>query len=874
MKRTITSFFVLTLLVILLGPALLLAQGNVLFLVGDANNLNASDGYIKFILEQKGYTVTLVSDELSDPAVDVVGQDIILVSSTVASGDVADFGTVTLPLAVWEQADLDDYYMTSSQGNQNPEENIITIVDDTHPLATGLSGNILLSEAGGICAGVPYQSAEIIGVVTDDNTQAAWFVYEQGDSLDPSRSTVAGFPADGLAPAMRIGLPFNDPTFTTHTPEATTVLMNSVDYMLDGAIDANLLVLDLITYDTLDMQPGQKVDLDVQVHPSNATDGTVSYVSSDPSVVVVDDDGLVIAIAAGSAEITVSSNDGSVAKVVDVDVIDLDNASVLFLVGNANMNKSDAYVARILEITGYIVNVVDDDDCVVGDTLAQDMLIVSSTVNSGSVFKYGFVDKPIAVWEAGDYDDWAMTSSDGSSNPDEKLVNLINTAHPIATGLPAGEWPTAYTDNMSRGVPYHTASIIATMVDNPANAAWFLYEQGDSLNPARSGSAWYPADGLAPGMRIGVPFGNNTFEAPAPGGVALLLNTADYMADGAINSIRPGVDVRFLEDEVDEQLHPATVQLTPMAYPYNTTDMMTLESLDESIATVTQEGLVTSVDKGNVGIVAHLAGFTDTIYISIRNPVFVDGVTLDVTSATLEVWDQLQLTPTITPANADSMGVSWESSDPGVASVTEDGLVQAESVGTATITLTTDDGGYTATAEITVILQDASLSGLVANKGTMDPAFDPEVTGYTLTLPEGTMSVFLTAAPSRDDAMVTGAGAYNVASGSATATIVVTAPAGNSITYTVDIVVEGVGVNTLFDAGIRMYPNPASTSVKLEGIPANASVKMISSVGQVVLDAVTSDRDAAFDLSGLGQGMYLIQVEIDGVKYHSRLIIN
>ena len=80
--------------------------------------------------------------------------------------------------------------------------------------------------------------------------------------------------------------------------------------------------------------------------------------------------------------------------------------------------------------------------------------------------------------------------------------------------------------------------------------------------------------------------------------------------------------------------------------------------------------------------------------------VAVTGVTLSPTSATVST--TLQLTATVAPSNATNKNVTWTSSNGGVASVSATGLVTAVSGGTATITVTTQDGNKTATCAITV----------------------------------------------------------------------------------------------------------------------------------------------------------------------------
>ena len=79
----------------------------------------------------------------------------------------------------------------------------------------------------------------------------------------------------------------------------------------------------------------------------------------------------------------------------------------------------------------------------------------------------------------------------------------------------------------------------------------------------------------------------------------------------------------------------------------------------------------------------------------------VTGVTLSASTGTLNPGSSLTLTATVAPANATNKGVVWSSSNQSVATVSN-GLVTAVAVGSATITATTQDGGYTATYALTV----------------------------------------------------------------------------------------------------------------------------------------------------------------------------
>ncbi len=80
----------------------------------------------------------------------------------------------------------------------------------------------------------------------------------------------------------------------------------------------------------------------------------------------------------------------------------------------------------------------------------------------------------------------------------------------------------------------------------------------------------------------------------------------------------------------------------------------------------------------------------------------VTSVSLNKNNLTLDVGKSETLTATITPSNATNQNVTWESSNPSVATVDESGKVTAVAPGEATITVTTADGGKTATCTVTV----------------------------------------------------------------------------------------------------------------------------------------------------------------------------
>jgi len=104
----------------------------------------------------------------------------------------------------------------------------------------------------------------------------------------------------------------------------------------------------------------------------------------------------------------------------------------------------------------------------------------------------------------------------------------------------------------------------------------------------------------------------------------------------------------------------------------------------------------------------------------------VTDVTLNFSTLELTTGDEQSLRATVRPSDADNQNVSWTSSNPSVASV-DKGLVRAIREGTATITVTTEDGGHQAKCEVTVtsvprppVIEMVSVEGGVFTMGCTD----------------------------------------------------------------------------------------------------------------------------------------------------------
>ena len=79
---------------------------------------------------------------------------------------------------------------------------------------------------------------------------------------------------------------------------------------------------------------------------------------------------------------------------------------------------------------------------------------------------------------------------------------------------------------------------------------------------------------------------------------------------------------------------------------------------------------------------------------SLRPFTYVTDVSLDNESLELTVDETWQLVATVLPQNASDPSISWNSADPGIASVGRDGIVEGKAVGMTEIYVTTSDGQF------------------------------------------------------------------------------------------------------------------------------------------------------------------------------------
>ena len=158
------------------------------------------------------------------------------------------------------------------------------------------------------------------------------------------------------------------------------------------------------------------------------------------------------------------------------------------------------------------------------------------------------------------------------------------------------------------------------------------------------------------------------------------------------------------KDTVELQM-PATDSLYVIYTPETAVNKkVTWSSSDTEVLVVEQNGKVTPKGPGvaTVKVVSDESELVATVVYNVKARVgAVTGVTLDKTELTLALGETATLVATVAPEDAVDKSLVWESNGKAV-SVDSLGVIKADTVGTATITVTTVDGGYTATCKVTV----------------------------------------------------------------------------------------------------------------------------------------------------------------------------
>ena len=407
-----------------------------------------------------------------------------------------------------------------------------------------------------------------------------------------------------------------------------------------------------VTTLTLTLSHYKTEKLTATVKPDNAADKTVVWVSSALAVATVGEDGTVTARAEGTATITALAGGKTATCAVTVKPKPV-------VVESVTLNETTLMLAHGAKgkLTATVLPENADDKTVVW---SSSDLAVATVSDDGTV----------TAVKVGTATITATTRDGGKTATCKVTVNPMPvdsiTLNPTTLTLTRGE----------------TGKLTATVTPDNADNKTVTWSSSDAS------VATVDNDGTVTAVKVGTA----TITATTRDG--------DKTATCTITVSSISVESIELDRETLALTRGETGKLTATVTPDNADDKTVLwSSSNASVATVDGNGTVTAVSKGTATITAQAGGKTATCAVTV-NPIPVENVTLNVTTLKLAPNMTKTLTATVNPDDADDKTVTWSSSNPSVATVSNDGMVTAVKVGAATITA--QAGGKTAACEVTV----------------------------------------------------------------------------------------------------------------------------------------------------------------------------
>jgi sucrose-6-phosphate hydrolase SacC (GH32 family) len=317
------------------------------------------------------------------------------------------------------------------------------------------------------------------------------------------------------------------------------------------------------------------------------------------------------------------------------------------------------------------------------------------------------LDLPASV-SVGQGNQVTVNATIAPSNATNKSITWRSSAANIATVSSTG---------VISGVAPGSATITATSVDNPdahdgmtvTVAAQQIYDFDTLAGWTATGDAFSAGDISTDSTYWGGAFnqhGASHLWSYKEGGDAqtgeLRSDTFTLAGDGQINFLISG------GNNID-QLYLALVRASDgvelLKVTGNDSEAYVARSFDAR-AYIGQRLFLKLVDRSTGGF-GHIN--LDYVRIPMGGTVAVAGITVLPEQLSLAVSASASLNVSVSPPDATNQAVTWASSNPSIATVNSSGLVTGVAAGTATITVTSQDGGLSDTTAVTVSAAPAQL---------------------------------------------------------------------------------------------------------------------------------------------------------------------
>ena len=404
------------------------------------------------------------------------------------------------------------------------------------------------------------------------------------------------------------------------------------------------------------MAPGATFQLAAWPQPANATNKKVTWSSSNTAVATVSSTGLVKAVKAGNATITVKTADGG--------------------------KTATCKITVRVPVTSVKINTT------------------AKTIAPGSTFQLAAWPQPTNATNR--KVTWTSSNTAVATVSSTGLVKGIKNGTATITVKTADGGKTA-TCKITVKVPVTGLKINTTAHTVLRGSSFQLTAWPQPTNASNKNVTWTSSNtAVATVSSTGLVRG-------VKGGTATI--TAKTAEGGFTKTCKITVKIPVTDVEINTKSKviqvSQTFQLAAWPQPADATNKaVTWSSSNTAVATVSSTGLVKGLRTGTANITVRTddGGYTEVCKIQVveYKEVHVKGVRINTTSETIEEGRSFQLVAWPQPANATDKRVTWTSSNNAVATVSANGLVTGHKVGTADITAKTVDGGCRITCRIRV----------------------------------------------------------------------------------------------------------------------------------------------------------------------------
>lgn len=467
---------------------------------------------------------------------------------------------------------------------------------------------------------------------------------DKGITFTSSAATVATVDADGNVMATGAGSATITATAKDGKGASSSITLKVEEMAAGVTLEPN----------SLNLKENETAQLSASVQPATASQ-SIRYSSNNDAVATVSNTGLVTAVKEGTAIITAAANDGSgkyatcTVKVgstpveVPVTGITVNPSELLLEEKEAKDLKATVEPANatnkgvIFSSSNTNVAVVSNDGLVTAVNNGTAIITVTSKENSSIIAKCSVkVGKPVMV-------------TDVTVQPAELKLKTDGTYQLSVSVL-------------------------------PSNAD----ERGVTFESSNTAVATVSASGLV--------------TAKGPGTATITVTAKDGSGKKATCTVTVTQPVKGVTvSPASVVIQKGNVQkLTASVVPANATNQeLVYKSSNETVAIVSKDGIITGLNEGWATITVcseENQAIYGTCTVKVGLPVYVTKITLDTTNVTMWAGATRQLGVSIEPANADIKTVTYGSSNPDVATVSNTGLITAKKKGTTTITVTAADG--------------------------------------------------------------------------------------------------------------------------------------------------------------------------------------